>query len=206
MVIAKRPFLIFTPVNPTRPFYERLRQLHRANVAQNIPKFYNYIEKEVVLPAHQQKSPQLRGVNVCRNFNMIYRKYAKDCQYICKWDDDILLPPGIINACRQVFEDDKDIVGVGLFQEEYGAPQILMTDTVKDGWYGAFSRFYCYRVNSWGLIPIDEKRGDPDNAFQKNIVGKKFVLDVPNVHLDHRYCTEKQYKVFLDITNFFAFS
>ena len=203
-MIQKRAFLVFTPVNPTRPFYERLRTLHQRNVAQNAAKLYRYIEREVVSVGKLQNSGVFRGQNVCREFNEVYEKYGKDHKFICKWDDDIILPPNILNACRVVFDDDPEVVGVGLFQEEYGAPNILMTEPVKDGWYGAFSRFYCYRINKWGRIPIRDQSGDPDNAFQKEIKGKKHVIDVPNIHLDHRCFTDRQYKVLLDTATFFT--
>ena len=201
----KAKVLVFTPVNPTRPFYERLQKLHDLNVSQNDPRLFKYVKKVCCLPAAQQASAQLRGVNVCREYNNVYNRYKKDFDYICKWDDDIILPPNILNACINLLEDDIELGGVGLFQEEYGAPNILMTDALKDGWYGAFSRFYMYDMNLWGEIPIDEKRGDPDNAFQIKIEAKKEVLDVRSIHLDHRAFTDKQYKVFLDLASFIVY-
>ena len=202
MVTKYKPrILVFTPVNPTRPFYERLQKLHDKNVAQN-NVHYKYVKRQCLLPHREQQSAQLRGVNVCRVFNEVYKKY-KNYEFICKWDDDIILPQNILRACLTIFDQDPKIVGVGLFQEEYGAPNILMTDQLKDGWYGAFSRFYMYRNREWGIIPIDVKRGDPDNAFQiSSVGGKKEVLDVPSIHLHHRVFTDKQYKVLLDIATF----
>jgi len=200
-----KPFFVFTPVNPTRPYYERLNILHKRNVDQNFRNLYHYYQKEVVLPPSQQCKPQLRGVNVCREFNEAIRKHAKGCQYICKWDDDIILPPNVLNSVRQIFDDDPDVIGVGLFQEDYGAPNILMANQLSDGFYGAFSRFYCYRAGCWKQIPINEKRGDPDNAYQIGLNGKKHILELPSIHLNHRVFTDNQYKVLLDMANFFCF-
>lgn len=202
---SSKAFFVFTPINPTRPFYERLNILHKRNVDQNFRSSYNYYEKEVVLPPSQQCKPQLRGVNVCREFNEAVRKHAKTAKYICKWDDDIILPPNILNSCRSILEDDPDIIGCGLFQEDYGAPNILMTNKLEDGFYGAFSRFYVYRADVWGQIPINEMRGDPDNAFQIGLQGKKHILNISSIHLNHRCFTDQQYKVLLDMATFFTF-
>ena len=192
--------LVFTPVNPTRPFYERLNRVHDRNVAQNSCR-YKYVKRQCLLSYKEQQSAQLRGVNVCRVFNEIYNKY-RDYEFLCKWDDDIVLPPNTLNACLQIFDDDPEVIGVGLFQEEYGAPNILMCDQLADGFYGAFSRFYMYRTRVWGNITIDVLRGDPDNAFQIALPGKKVILELPSLHLHHRVFSDKQYKVFIDLADY----
>ena len=194
-------FLVFTPVNPTRPHHERLNILHRYNVHQNHGAAFDYVEKQVRLPATQQAIPVLRGRHVIEVFNEVYKKNKGKYRYICKWDDDVILPRNILNMCRKTFDDDPETKGVGLFQETYGAPNILMANPMSEGWYGAFSRFYCYDMKVWGEIPL-EYHGDPDNAFQVGLNVKKQVLDVPSIHLDHRCMTEKQYKVALDIASF----
>ena len=93
-----------------------------------------------------------------------------------------------------------------MFQEGYGAPNILKIAPVKDGWYGAFSRFYIYRMSAWGVVPVTlgGGRGDPDNDYQKKLKGKKVILDVPSVHLDHRACKGNNplYKVLLDLAEY----
>ena len=165
-----------------------------------------YVEKECLLPSNMQKEGLYRGQNVIRGFNEAYRRHKNKYKYICKWDDDIVLPAGILQRCLQIFAGNKECVGVGLFQEAYGAPNILKINPVKDGWTGAFSRFYIYKMDSWGTVPVvvGGSSGDPDNAFQQKLEGKKVILEVPSIHLDHRACKGNKdlYKVILDLAEY----
>ena len=173
---------------------------------QNDGSLFDYMEKECLLPSNMQKEGLYRGQNVIRNFNSVFAKFKDKYKYICKWDDDIVMPAGILQRCLQIFRDER-CVGVGLFQEAYGAPNILKINPVKDGWTGAFSRFYIYKMDSWKTIPvvIGGSSGDPDNAFQQKLEGKKVILDVPSIHLDHRACKGNNdlYKIVLDMAQFF---
>lgn len=191
----KKPILIFTPHNPLRPFAERLIKLHRKNVEMNDSDLYDYIERECVLPTAMQKEGLYRGQNVIVNFNEVYHKNKGEYEFICKWDDDIILPPNILEHCYYLFRipctqnnwRPQSTIGVGLFEEDYGAPNILMVNQ-RDSFYGAFSRFYIYRMEIWREIPVNigSPRGDPDNAFQINLQGKKCILNTWSIHLDHR--------------------
>ena len=201
-----KKILVFTPVNPLRPFAEKLNKLHRINVlGQNDTTLFDYIEKECLLPSNMQKEGLYRGQNIIRNFNESYIRFRNEYEFICKWDDDIILPAAILQRCLHIFRDTKN-VGVGLFQEAYGAPNILKIAPVKDGWYGAFSRFYIYRMEAWSNIPVvlGSSSGDPDNPFQRGIKGIKHILDCHNVHLDHRACGNNigLYKIILDLAEY----
>jgi len=208
--------MIYTPVNPTRPFVGRLRRLHRFNVEQNDQKLFDYMEEEVVLHPNLQKEGLWRGQNVIQHFNDFYDQVKHDYEFIGKWDDDIVLMPGIIGRVLKLFEDES-LIGVGLFQEDYGAPNILMTDPLHpnsddkpSGWYGAFSRFYVYRMKVWGRIPVEapwlhgpqpetvrgEHSGDPDNEFQIRLKGKKHILNEAYIHIDHRALGEKAHETY----------
>lgn len=184
----KKEILVFTPVNPLRPHVDRLRKIHRYNVlSQNDQSLFTYIEEECVLPSALQKQGIYRGQNVIREFNNVYQANKHDYDYICKWDDDIILPSNILEFTRDKIVSGH-AVGCGLFQEDYGAPTILMVNKRKEGFYGAFSRFYMYRMDKWGKVPCEMggPRGDPDNAYQVRIQGKKLILECWSLHLDHR--------------------
>ena len=205
----KKLVCVYTPMNPMRPHYGRLKKLHERNVAQNDRELFDYYSEEVMLPLREQKSPILRGRNVIRAFNDFYERVKDDYQFICKWDDDMIMPPDIIKTCYKILKHSEykmkeiKIIGCGLFQEDYGAPNILMHPT--DGWYGAFSRFYMYRMDVWGVIPIDFRSGDPDNDYQRTLKGNKHILDVPSIHLDHRAFPGRkdEYRVVMDVASFF---
>ena len=212
-----KDILIFTPVNPTRPFYEQLGELHKLNVQDSI-KFceiqyedygVEYIEKECLLPHSMQSRGIYRGQNIIRNFNMVYKSQGENYRFICKWDDDVLLPPTLLYRAVKVIEESQ-AVGAGLLQENYGAPNILMVNPKRDGFNGAFQRFYIYKTKVWKEVPVvmGSASGDPDQPFQKTIKGKKIVLDTPSIHLDHRACfygkktNRDLYKVLLDLAYF----
>lgn len=215
--IFLKDLLIFTPVNPTRPFYEQLGELHRLNVEDSI--FYckskfkdygvNYVEKECLLPASMQNRGLYRGQNVIKNFNKIFKSQGAEYRYICKWDDDLLLPPTVLWNTLNLIEKEQ-AVGAGILQENYGAPNILMVNPRKNGFIGSFQRFYIYKTKVWKAIPVvmGQASGDPDQPFQRTIKGKKIVVNCPNVHIDHRACflgkktNEALYKVMLDLAYF----
>ena len=201
-----KDILVFTPINPLRPFSEKLGCLHRHNVlGQNDTTLFDYVEQECLLPSNMQKEGLYRGQNVVRNFNEVYVRNKDKYKFICKWDDDIVMPAGTIQRCLQIFRDEK-CIGVGLFQENYGAPNILKINPVKEGWTGAFSRFYIYRMEAWGVVPVilGSSSGDPDNKYQRSINGTKHILDCVNIHLDHRACGNNPalYKVLLDLAEY----
>ena len=205
----KKLVAVYTPMNPMRPHYGRLKKLHERNVAQNDSSLFNYFSEEVMLPLREQKNPVLRGRNVIRHFNLFYERVKADYAYICKWDDDMVMPPDIIKECYKILKHseytmDETFIGVGLYQEDYGAPNILMKP--EDGWYGAFSRFYMYRMDVWGCIPVDFRSGDPDNDYQRTLKGNKRILDIPTIHLDHRAFPENKemYRVVVDVASFFV--
>ena len=209
--------LIFTPINPTRPFVEELTELHRLNVQDSIKycekqfKDYgvDYVEKECLLLPSMQNRGQCRGQNVIKNFNRVYEEKGADYRYLCKWDDDILLPPRMLYRAIELMERER-AVGVGLLQENYGAPTILMVNQRKDGFIGSFQRFYIYKVKVWGSVPctLGGITGDPDQPYQQSIQGKKIVLNTPCIHIDHRSCFHGKvmkrdlYKVLLDLSYF----
>ena len=209
-----KEIIVFTPVNPLRPFAERLKRLHHYNVMQNDTKLYDYEEVECVLPSSLQKEGLYRGQNVIVEFNECYVRNQSKYNYICKWDDDFVLPSDILQRCLKIFRDE-GCIGVGMFQESYGSANILKVNAVSEGWTGAFSRFYIYRMKDWNIVPVilGSSSGDPDNAFQKTLDGAKYILNVPSIHLDHRCCkrpdmtsggytTHDIYKVFLDMAEF----
>lgn len=200
-----RKLLIFTPINPLRPYSEYLNQLHTVNVNENIsncPTKYSvkYVTEQCVLAHEKQQHGLYRGQNVVRVLNEIYEKYKDKFEYICKWDDDILLPVNTIKDTLNILENG-DAIGAGLFSTQYGAPRILMVDPETIGWTNNFQRFYIYRMNVWGHIETPEPRGDPDQVYQIGLEGKKIQLHIPHVHLDHRACdgNDDLYRVLLDM-------
>lgn len=219
----KSRIALYTPINPRRPHVGLLKQIHLANLAQQGCDMY-YEDEEVCLHHNLQKEGLWRGQNVVHHFNQFYLRVKDDYEFIAKWDDDIILPRHTLEKCLRYFEDPQ-IVGCGLFQADYGMPTISMTDPLAigdeghpRGWYGAFSRFYIYRMSAWGEIPVEcpwlygpmpetvrgEHSGDPDNAFQITITGRKHILNVPAIHLDHRALrgNDDAYRVFLDFGRF----
>ncbi len=202
-----KKLIVFTPVNPIRPFAEYLGFLHNANVYENImncPMSYdiNYVEESVFLPDIRQKQGLYRGQNVVRAFNEVYDKYKEQYEYICKWDDDILLPKDILLKAIDILDTNPEALGCGLFSTQYGAPNILMANQESEGFTNSFQRFYVYRMNVWNHIEIVASgSGDPDQAYQWSLEGKKIRLDIPHVHLDHRACqgNDDLYRVLLDM-------
>lgn len=174
----------------------------------NCPAKYSckYVTEQCVLAHDKQKEGIYRGQNVIRVFNEVYEKFKDKFEYICKWDDDILLPVNALSDTLNILESE-DAVGAGLFSTQYGAPQILMANQETLGWTNNFQRFYIYRMSSWGNIDNKDARGDPDQAFQARLIGKKIQLHMPHVHLDHR-CTngnDDLYRVFLDMAYWMYF-
>lgn len=217
----KRALAVYTPVNPIRPFAWKLRDIHHFNVYDmNDRSLFDYEEEEVLLQHNLQKEGLWRGQNVVHHFNQFYERVRGKYEFICKWDDDMVLPKNIIRDCLRIFRKEPEVIGVGLFQEDYGAPIILMNEPRKEGWYGAFSRFYIYRMSVWGTVPVEcpwlygetpetvrgEHSGDPDNSFQIAIKGEKRILEIPSIHLDHRVFSGDRgygdYRVLLDLAYF----
>jgi len=186
-----------------RPHVDKLRKLHRFCVSQNDPRQFDYIERECVLPSIEQKEGFNRGRNIIQEFNLVYTKHKNNYRYICKWDDDIILPPNILNKTRQTIIEN-NAIGAGLFCVDYGRPTILMTNKYKDGFHGAFQRFYIYRMENWGKVPLLQ-RGDPDQPFQRTLKGRKTILTSRVIHLDHRACPPTNnhalYSVILDLAS-----
>jgi len=207
----KKLLAVYTPINPTRPWVGRLRKLHERNVQQNDSSLFDYFSEEVLLPPRLQKEGLFRGQNVIKHFNQFYMRVKNDYEFICKWDDDIILKRDILAFAVSFFDRDPDLIGVGLFQEDYGKPFVLLEDPLElkgdkpRGWYGAFSRFYMYRMDVWDVIEIKDKSGDPDNNFQLHLKGNKHILDVPSIHLDHRALAgnNEAYRVLIDFAAFF---
>lgn len=198
--------MIFTPINPLRPYAEYLNQLHTANVNENIGQCLvswniKYVTEQCVLRGQRQESGVQRGQNVVRTLNEVYDKYKDKFEYICMWHDDILLPVNTIKDTLEVL-DRTGAVGAGLWSSQYGAPNILMIDQESQGFTNSFQRFYVYRMSNWGNILIGE-HGDPDQYFQKDIEGQKIELHIPHVHLDHRATRDNDdlYRVLLDMAN-----
>ena len=213
----KKLVAVYSPMNPARPSYGRLKRLHEANVEQNDPSLFDYFSEEVLLHPNYHKHGLWRGQNVVHHFNQFYERVKHDYLYICKWDDDIILPPSIIDKCIWKLENS-GYLGIGLFQEDYGKPNVLLENSLETGWYGAFSRFYMYRMDAWSKIPVEtpwltgespniegHHSGDPDNSFQISLKGNKHILDVPSIHLDHRAFPNRnnEYRVMMDVAGFF---
>jgi len=129
-----------------------------------------------------------RGIHVIEEFNKVFRKYGKRYEYVCKWDDDLLLIESAVKKTLMLLDKDQDAVGAGLFSSQYGAPFILMANQETQGFRGAFQRFYVYRTKNWGEVDVkyDGVSGDPDQAHQEFLEGRKIQLHFPHVHLDHR--------------------
>jgi hypothetical protein len=205
-----KPVLVFTPVNPLRPSVERLLDIHRYNVLdQNDNSLFHYVERECLLPSQMQSQGLYRGQNVVGEFNKVYSEHKHlNYRYICKWDDDVLLPPDIIYKTMNTIADNH-LIGTGLFQEDYGAPNIVMVHPRETSFYGAFMRFYMYRMAKWGEVPVNlgSSSGDPDNAYQIRLKGKKEPLKTWSVHLDHRACkgNDDLYRLLLDWVSFNLF-
>lgn len=206
----KKHLFIYTPHNPTRPSAEKLLALHNLNLAQNNRELFDYEAEEVVLPLTMQNIAYERGRNVVRAWQRTISSHM-DYKYIGKWDDDVILPPNTIQQCLIMLDNDQ-CDGVGIFEEDYGAPNILAVNQCSQGWDGAFSRFYIYKTRLWRQfvtnpewVPERGKRCDGDNPYQREVLAsaRKHVLNIPSIHLDHRCLAEpREYKVLIELAMF----
>ena len=203
--LATGKILVYTPMNPTRPYAEYLEILHTQNVEENLVNLpirwkSKYVSEQVVYVDSRQESGVCRGKHVIESFNQVYEKYKDRYEYICKWDDDLLLPERGLMEVLRLLEKDTEAIGAGLFSTQYGAPNILMANQETEGFTGAFQRFYVYRMSVWGHIQVEGRSGDPDQNYQWQLTGKKIQVEMPHIHLDHRCMpNDNLYRVLLDV-------